>query len=300
MKKLTDAILYSNSFYGITAVALAVENNLVLKMPLNHPLFYLLLFCGTVAFYLLSYRYDPHPLKGNKRAVWIGRYQKQIRIYQYLLFITIITGGIYYWILLPSVPLLELMRLVLLLSVFPAIGFLYYGISFPGIFKLRLRSFGWFKPFIIGAVWAGTVSFIPWVLFHWMHTTTPEPSPSFIFFGLHNWMFISILAILFDIKDYAADHNQSLKTFVVRKGLRKVIFTIVLPLCFLGMLVLSIFLAIHHINPLSCIFFLVPVVLLCLVALSLSKRRSVAWYLLVIDGLMLVKAFCGMAAVAIG
>lgn len=300
MKKGLDAILFSNSFYGIIAVALAVENNLVLKMPLNHPLFYLLLFCGTVAFYLLSYRYDPHPLKGNKRAVWINAHKQQLIVYQYLLFLTLATGGVIYWLHLPALPFSQLILLVLLLAVFPVLGFLYYGISFPGIFKVRLRTFGWFKPFIIGAVWAGSVSFIPWVLFHWMHKITPEPSPSFIFFALHNWMFISILAILFDIKDYAADHNQSLKTFVVRRGLRYVIYTIVLPLSLVGISVLSIFLFLRETNLFAITLFLIPMGLLCLVAFSLSKRRTVAWYLLVIDGLMLVKALCGIAAGLIG
>lgn len=296
MKKVLDTILFSNSFYGITAVALAIENNLVLKMPLNHPLFYLLLFCGTVAFYQLSYRYDPHPLKGNKRAIWINAHRKQLSAYQYILFLTLTAGGVFYWYLLPSIPFSQLILLVLLLAVFPVLGFLYYGISFPGILKVRLRSFGWFKPLIIGAVWAGSVSFIPWVLFHWMNKITPVVSPSFIFFGLHNWMFISILAILFDIKDYAADHNQSLKTFVVRKGLRYVIFTIVLPLILLGTSVLVVFFMVEGTSPVSVVFSLAPMFLLAWVALSLSKRRPITWYLLVIDGLMLVKAICGMAA----
>ena len=265
-------------------------------MPLNHPLFYLLLFCGTVAFYQLSYRYDPHPLKGNKRAIWINAHRKQLSAYQYILFLTLTAGGVFYWYLLPSIPFSQLILLVLLLAVFPVLGFLYYGISFPGILKVRLRSFGWFKPLIIGAVWAGSVSFIPWVLFHWMNKITPVVSPSFIFFGLHNWMFISILAILFDIKDYAADHNQSLKTFVVRKGLRYVIFTIVLPLILLGTSVLVVFFMVEGTSPVSVVFSLAPMFLLAWVALSLSKRRPITWYLLVIDGLMLVKAICGMAA----
>jgi hypothetical protein len=300
MKKVTDAILYSNSFYGITAVALAVENNLVLKMPLNHPLFYVLLFCGTVAFYLLSYRYDPHPFKGNKRAVWIHAHKKQLSAYQYLLLGVISVAGLFYAAGLPVLTYSQLFRNIVMLSIFPLLGFLYYGISFPGIFKVRLRTFGWFKPFIIGAVWAGSVSFIPWVLYHWMNQVHPQLGLSFIFFGLHNWMFISILAILFDIKDYAADHNQSLKTFVVRRGLRYVLFTIVLPLTMMGITVLSIFLALRETSPLAIALFLFPMFLLCLVALSMSKRRPVAWYLLVIDGLMLVKAICGMAAAAIG
>ncbi len=300
MKKPLEAIFYSNSFYGITAVALAIENNMVLHMPLNYGLFYLLLFCGTVAFYMLSYHYDPHPHTSNKRAIWIRDHKKQLTAYQYLLFLTIIVGGIFYWIRLPSIPFAELMRVGLLLSLFPVLGFLYYGISFPGIFKIQLRSLGWFKPFIIGAVWAGCVSFIPWTMYHWKHQLSLTPDWSFIFFGLHNWMFISVLAILFDIKDYAADHNQSLKTFVVRKGLRNVIYTIVLPLTFIGISVLSIFFTIEETKLFSIALFLVPMGLLCRVALSLAKRRPVIWYLLVIDGLMLLKALCGMAAGAIG
>ena len=269
-------------------------------MPLNHPLFYLLLFCGTVAFYLISYRYDPHPLKGNKRAFWISEHRKQLSTYQYLLFLVTIAGGIWYWLLLPSLPFKQQAQNILLLSVFPVLGFLYYGISFPGLFKVRLRSFGWFKPFIIGAVWAGCVSFIPWVLFYWINENTPKLDLEFIFFVLHNWIFISILAILFDIKDYAADHNQSLKTFVVRKGLRQVIFTIVLPLSLFDISALSIFLALRENNLMANSLFLLPMGCLCWVSLSLSKRRSVSWYLLIIDGLMLVKAICGIAAMAIG
>ncbi len=300
MKKALDAILYSNSFYGLVAIALAIENNLVLHMPLNHPLFYILLFCSTVAFYLLSYRYDSHPRQGNKRALWIFKHRKQLTAYQTLLLISMIIGGIIYWYLLPPVPMQQLIRLTLLLSIFPLLGILYYGVSFPGIFKIRLRSFGWFKPFIIGAVWAGTVSFIPWILFHWMHQKTPEADAAFIFFGLHNWMFISILAILFDIKDFAADHNQSLKTFVVRRGLRYVIFVIVIPLCMVGIMALSVFFVAHQTRVPAIVLFLIPMVLLCRVAIGLSKRRTVAWYLLVIDGLMLVKALCGIAAMGIG
>jgi hypothetical protein len=113
-------------------------------------------------------------------------------------------------------------------------------------------------------------------------------------------MFISVLAILFDIKDYAADHNQSLKTFVVRKGLRQVIFTIVLPLSLFGISALSIFLALRENNLMANSLFLLPMGCLCWVSFSLGKRRSVSWYLLIIDGLMLVKAICGIAAMAIG
>jgi hypothetical protein len=49
---------------------------------------------------------------------------------------------------------------------------------------------------------------------------------------------------MFDIKDYAADHNHQLKTFVVRYGLRKTIFYILIPLTLVSA---------GHIYPVCCI-----------------------------------------------
>jgi 4-hydroxybenzoate polyprenyltransferase len=106
-------------------------------------------------------------------------------------------------------------------------------------------------------------------------------------------MFISVLGIMFDIKDYAADHNRQLKTFVVHLGLRKTIFYILLPLCGIGLGTFLFYAFAHHFLLLRIVFNTIPFILLIFVAYSMSKRKSILYYLAVIDGLMLVKAICG-------
>lgn len=106
-------------------------------------------------------------------------------------------------------------------------------------------------------------------------------------------MFISVLCIMFDIKDYAMDYNAQLKTFVVKFGLRKTIFFIIIPLSLIGF---GTFLAFGYVNhfPMQRLFLNgIPFLLLIAVAYSLHHRKSVLYYLIIIDGLMLVKALCG-------
>jgi hypothetical protein len=102
---------------------------------------------------------------------------------------------------------------------------------------------------------------------------------------------------MFDIKDYAADYNHRIKTFVVQMGLRKTIYYILMPLCVLGLFSYILFVTIHHFPFTRIVFNTVPFLLLLLVAYSLQRRKPILYYLAVIDGLMLVKAGCGILGV---
>lgn len=300
MRRVFSIFLYSNSLYGLAAVLLAMEHNLLCGLPLNHPLFYIVLFCGTTAFYLFSYQYDKHPHKGNLRAHWISRNWTPLLFFRNILTAISCIGLLAYLFILPSIPIGTMVLYVFLISLSPLLGLLYYGISFPGFFKVRLRQFGWFKPFTIGAVWAGCVSLVPWLLVHWELYPFTGGKSDFMFLWLHNWMYISVLCILFDIKDYAADHNQHLKTFVVRVGLRKLIFRIVLPLIFAGTIALFMFMRLHHFSTESMVLNLVPMLALFWVTQSLQQRRTTEYFLVVIDGLMVVKAVFGLLSVWMG
>jgi len=101
---------------------------------------------------------------------------------------------------------------------------------------------------------------------------------------------------MFDIKDYAADHNKQLKTFVVRVGLRKTIFFIIIPLCMIGFGTFLIYTTSQGFSLMRIFINAIPFVLLLIVAYSLHERRSIMYYLAIIDGLMLVKAICGTIA----
>jgi hypothetical protein len=185
----------------------------------------------------------------------------------------------------------------LLAAVFPLAGISYYGIAFlPGI-NLNLRKAGWLKPFVIGFVWAGIVTAYP-LLFHKLETANDYPLSFFGFwFFVKNWMFITVLCIMFDIKDYAADYNHRIKTFVVQVGLRKTIFYIIIPLSILGLVAYVIFVTMNHFPLTRIVFNSIPFILLIIVAYSLQRRKPILYYLAVIDGLMLVKAACGILGV---
>lgn len=105
---------------------------------------------------------------------------------------------------------------------------------------------------------------------------------------------------MFDIKDYAADHNRQLKTFVVKAGLRKTIFMILIPLCLLGLTSFIFYGIIRQFSLLKISLNVIPFIALIAVAYSMHRRKSIFYYLIVIDGLMLVKAVCGITAMTFG
>ena len=180
-----------------------------------------------------------------------------------------------------------------------AVGFIalaYYGISLGSSIKISTRKTGWFKPFAIGLVWATIVTYVPVLWYQGEQNIHYNFDRINFWLVTKNFMYISELAILFDIKDYAADHNRKLKTFVVRVGLRKTIFYIIIPLAVLGFLSLIIFASIVHFPALRIIINSIPFVLLIIVAWSMHRRKPIIYYLAVIDGLMLVKALCGITA----
>jgi hypothetical protein len=101
---------------------------------------------------------------------------------------------------------------------------------------------------------------------------------------------------MFDIKDYAADHNQQLKTFVVRVGLRKTIFYIIIPLSIIGLSTFILFSTLSQFPLLRILINTIPFLLLISVAYSLHRRKSILYYLAIIDGLLLIKSICGITA----
>jgi hypothetical protein len=102
---------------------------------------------------------------------------------------------------------------------------------------------------------------------------------------------------MFDIKDYASDSGSRLNTFVVKFGLRKTIFFIILPLCIVGLGTFVFYGITKHFHPIKITLNVFPFLLLILTAYSLYSRRSLLYYLAVVDGLMLVKGICGTVAI---
>jgi len=159
-----------------------------------------------------------------------------------------------------------------------------------------LRKTGWLKPFIIGFAWAGFVTVYPVLFYDIINGLHYKFNSVAGLLFLKNLMFITILCIMFDIKDYAVDYINRLKTFVVQEGLRKTLFYILLPLSTIGLSSFIFYGIIRQFHFTKILLNVIPFLLLIIVIYSLHKRRSLLYYLTIVDGLMLVKAFCGIIA----
>lgn len=289
-------IFFGNYFYGICAVALSIEAILQQRFPLNDVLYYIMAFALTILFYTKAYIPYTAPNTNNKRSLWYHHNKKIVYGSQVLLTIILIAGIALFvkdnWQAIWHLRLLEW----LLILVFPVAGAFYYGADIQAFGKYNLRKIGWLKPFIIGFVWAGLVTIYPvqyYNIEHHVHYT-----PTFIggLLFLKNFMFVTVLCIMFDIKDYANDVNEHLYTFVVKVGLRKTIFYILIPLCILGLGSFLTYGFTHQFSPMKMILNTIPFIALIIVAYSLHRRKQIFYYLVLIDGLMLLKAICGTIA----
>lgn len=297
-RAIVQFIFFGNYFYGFCAVALSVEGWLKQhnqSMPWS---LCTLLFPLTVWFYTHSYqRSNPQDIH-NIRVAWYLKHKKIIGWLQGLHLI-IALASLLTLLNRAGVDALTYMPPLswFLLAIFPAVAMLYYGADHNLFKKISLRQWGWLKPFTIGFVWAGMVTVYP-SIFHDLENHLPYSLNriDYMLF-LKNFLFVSLIGIMFDIKDHAHDHHQSLRTFIVRAGLRKTIFMILVPL---SVFAIAAFLADgmgRNQSEIKVMLTITPFVLLILVALSLIKRRRLLYYLVVVDGLLLVKALCGIIAV---
>ncbi len=297
MNGLTRLLFFGNYFYGFCAIALSIEANLQQRIPLNSINYYLFVFAATVLYYTHAYISEPVTdlLHHNKRAVWYAQNRVFIGWSQLSLTIVCLATGSY---LLhenrKALFALEGWRWLLVL-IFPLAAALYYGSISPGSGKRSLRRKGWLKPFVIGFVWAGAVTVYPVIVSDLEHNRLDPPNLFMFLLTLKNFMYIAMLCIMFDIKDYAADHNSQIKTFVVRYGLRFTIFSLLIPLSLVGLAVFLVFTTLRGFPLPTILINMIPFLLLITVAYSMHRRKSILYYLAIIDGLMLVKAICGIA-----
>lgn len=290
-RKIQEFVFYGNYFYGLCAVMLSIEAALQQRFPLNAFYYFFLVFIGTVLYYDYPYARKYKSPGTNPRTNWYIRHYSFVRWNQ-IVIIFILAGALIFFVHYYADAILQ-MNIVHwgALLVFPFVAALYYGINF-----FNIRKIGWLKPFIIGFAWAGLVTVYPVLFYNITHFQEYEPKLISALLFVKNLMFVSVLCIMFDVKDYATDYTSRLKTFVVKIGLRRTIFFVLLPLSILGLISFMYYAVDHRFHAMKIILNMIPFLLLLVVAVSLRKRRSLMYYLVVIDGLMLVKAVCGTIA----
>ncbi len=293
--RAVDCCFYGNYFLGLCAVAQVIETAALLKLPWRNGWLLAFVFAATVLFYTYPYVRRGSAESKNPRTQWYRRHFLFVCLSQVFLTLWLGVSGLLFCLQYGNAILkIELWEWGLLL-VFPFVSALYYGGNVLS-YRLNLRRIGWLKPFLIGFAWAGLTLVYP-ILFsriQYGHHLALTWFPWLLF--MKYLMFTSLLAILFDIKDKVADRGGGLDTWVVRLGLRRTLFHVTLPLTVLGVLTFLSYAVVRGFSIPRMVLILVPFVLLMLAILSLRRPRSLLYYLVVIDGLMLAKAAFGIAA----
>ncbi|MET3115073.1 4-hydroxybenzoate polyprenyltransferase [Pedobacter sp. CG_S7] len=294
--RLIKFIFFGNYFIGLIAIALTIESTVQLNLPFNSLSYYILIGLSPIVYYTYAYMGVNKLTKtNNPRTLWYIEKAEFIKKSQRVL--TVISLTTFLYIILNNVSSILHLPFPYWIAVFLLLlaALLYYGLLPSYFFNLNLRNTGWLKPFIIGFVWACTANILPLIVLKIETGINVSGSALWIWLFVKNWMFCTVNAIMFDMKDYAIDANKELKTIVVRMGLRKTIFKVLIPLLGIGMSSLLIFTTLAHFKTLTIIFNFIPFVLTLIVAYSLNKRKKILFYLIIIDGLILVKALCGIA-----
>ena len=169
----------------------------------------------------------------------------------------------------------------------------------PRVFRLKkIRQTGWIKPFVVGLTWSGWVTVYP-ILISKVQTNQEDIyviSP-YLLLALQNFLFFTVVAIIFDVKDYRTDFNHQLKTFPVILGVRKTFRFIITPLTFLNLVIFFIFQRQEKFSAGQTILQLIPYFLLILILVKHRQQKSLLYYLVAVDGLLFAKALCGITSI---
>ncbi len=289
------AFFFSNAFVGLIAVALSAETVLQLCLPPLPGAFYGLQFGLSTCFYSLIYLLtNNRGSVSNPRGLWYRQHKGFMRLICLACLLLAFFSSV---ILFTHRSLQQLSPLLLLSSACAVAGTLgYYGFLRINAVSPPLRQLGLAKAAIIAFVWATFVTLFPLGTSELLSAQITPHSSLVIWYFVKTFMFCMVNAILFDIKDYAEDANKGTKTLVVQMGLRTLIFQLIMPLLLMGVLSVIFFSVKAGKELWVCLINLIPFFMAFLLAYALKKRRPILYYLFLIDGLLLIKALCGIAA----
>lgn len=297
LRRVVEFIFFGNYFVGLLAVALSIELSTQLRLPYNSALYYLLIFCAPVMYYTYAYTGILHSdSPSNLRSEWYKSHTALTRITQPLLLLICVVSAFVllaeYWQNIFHLPA----AYWIILGVIALASVLYYGLLPKSLIRINLRNTGWLKAFVIGFVWGSFVSLLPIIALH-IEGKAANVNPVIVMaLFVKNWMFCTVNAIMFDMKDYEDDSNKQLQTFAVTFGIHRTVTFILIPLSVIGMLAMLGMTTYRHFGWVAISINAIPFILLLLVSWSMHRERNILYYLIVIDGIVLVKALCGIFA----
>lgn len=258
--------------------------NLLHKFPSISLL--VLIHCTTVLYYTHAYLLESKDGIYNERSTWYAKHKKYLwyrqAIYTIIVFLVVLLQFDFISLIMNASPLY---RLLLLVTVIVCI--LYYLPSFLTKHKSVIRQWGILKSISIAWAWTFTCCVLP----IWVFDNIDKAMVSLAFW-LHLiplFLFLLILAILFDIKDIARDKMESIHTLAVKMGKERIVMSAIMPILFMYAVIVGYDYYIFQKSNMYLINNIILIGLIILVAKVILKKDAIYTNILLVDGLIIVK-----------
>jgi len=259
MKKILDFIVYSNLFIALCCALLTLQTAIIFKDVGDSIYEYVLVnFIATFVLYNLQRLYYSSKVEDEKKYKWYINNRRLI--FTLIILILFLSFNFIWHFFIKSKFHIITYSILAILSLF------YFLPPF------QLKKFGVLKPFLIGLVFVFVSVLIPLHFNYSIHT---------VCYALMQLCFICALCILFDIRDIVSDSSNSINTIPVLFGLQNakiIAMTLIAAYLVFSFLIVQFF-------PLA----LIIVGLTLGVILITSEQRNNYFYLIVVDGLIIVQ-----------
>ncbi|MEO8412170.1 MAG: UbiA family prenyltransferase [Ginsengibacter sp.] len=200
VKKIVAFILFSSIFIAACAVALCIQTNLLLHLPLNTVSFYCFVFGATLAQYNLHYLVKTTAVKNSQRLAWSLKNKTLHRI-------LLVTGIL---LILFSFFSFRLHHFIIL-GILGVIAFLYSFPLLPIGRKKRIKDYGFMKIITLSLLWTLVTVWFPVVNLSFEKNI-------FALVFLERFVFMFVLCLVFDIRDIDIDGRENIHTIAVLLG----------------------------------------------------------------------------------
>ena len=156
--------------------------------------------------------------------------------------------------------------------------------SYPMIsFKKRnipLKNYGILKPFFLASVWVCVTFILPIIEMRIVFRY------DMVLLGIFRWVYIIILCILFDWKDVAIDAKNNVQTIPVMY--KQNISRILIGICVIMSVMALVFFAVLLQEDIIYLGIIASYLLLILVIYQMHKAKSELFFVIIVDGMMII------------
>lgn len=257
-------LVYANVFISVCALAQVIVTYAVFSIPVNYQntSYLAFVFLSTYLQYNVQRGYLVNQTNSNsERSKWLVKHKKTLLLSVGLAFITVL-------FLCNSLSAMSITIMVIA----ELISTLYYLPPF------NIRKHGYLKPFIISSIWVISCAAVPLI----ENNILTHHSALFL---IAQFCFISVLCILFDIKDSVDDFISGVNTYANRFGIS------ITKLICLIILIVGGFSFYTFTENIYLLIAMMSIFIISVITILISKEKYHSFYFyLWVDGLLILQS----------